>query len=151
MTLAEKLSFSGRVLINKFAKKQQDGSSSNGLIQDKARVPIEKQHSSIIQCPASMALLFFLTVEALAIAAMESFIIYYHSMLFSHCKFSLETLGLGQIDLIYHGVFIATPIYKLFLYLDTLRQRNLFQLLILFLFGKRVSRGTVIVVYMARL
>lgn len=151
MTLAEKFNFSDRIQKYKAAKEnvrqkqqqqqqQQDGSSSNGLIEEKARAetgaPLEKQHPSIIQCQTSMALLFLLTVEALAIAVMESFIIYYHTMIFSHCGFSLQTLGLGQVDLIYHGIFIITPVYQLFLYLDTLRQRNSLQLLIPILFGK---------------
>jgi hypothetical protein len=141
MTLAEKLNLSNRLLKCKTATQkqqpdQQDGNSSNGLIGNKARATTEKLHLSMIQCPVSMTLLFFLTVEALAIAVIEGFIIYYHTMIFSQCKFSLKALGLGQMDLIYHGIFIITPIYKLFLYVDALRQRNSFQLLIFFLFGK---------------
>jgi hypothetical protein len=95
-----------------------------------------QQVSNIMQSPTSMALLFILTLEAILTVVMESFVIYYHSMIFAQCIFSLNTLGLSQADLIYHGIFIATPIYQLFLYIDTLRQRNIFQLFTLLLFGK---------------
>ncbi|OAD03667.1 hypothetical protein MUCCIDRAFT_81648 [Mucor lusitanicus CBS 277.49] len=64
------------------------------------------QEKSIIHCPTSMVLLFILFVEALAITAMQGCIIYYHTLVFAQCVFSLRTLGLSQVDLIYHGILI---------------------------------------------
>ncbi|KAI9270131.1 hypothetical protein EDC94DRAFT_513163 [Helicostylum pulchrum] len=82
-----------------------------------------------------MTLLFVLTLETILVCITESFVIYYHSKIFAACQFSLNTIGLGQADFIYHGLYMATPIYQLCLYLDTLRQRNVFQLFTLVLFG----------------
>lgn len=94
------------------------------------------QEKSIIHCPTSMVLLFILFVEALAITAMQGCIIYYHTLVFAQCVFSLRTLGLSQVDLIYHGILIMAFVYQVFLYMDCLRQRNVFQLMILLLYGK---------------
>lgn len=89
----------------------------------------------ISQYPICMGLLLILTLEVILIAITESFVILYHSTVFSQCELSLETLGLAQADLIYHGIYIISPIYQLFLYLDALRQRNIFQLFTVILFG----------------
>lgn len=96
----------------------------------------QSQSAPIIQCPTSMALLFVLTLETVSVCIMESFILYYHSKIFAACPFSLNTMGLGQADFIYHGLYMAAPVYQLSLYLDTLRQRNVFQLFTLMLFGE---------------
>lgn len=94
------------------------------------------QDKHITHCPTSMALLFILTVEAIAVTAMEGCIIYYHALIFAHCNLSLRTLGLSQVDLVHHGIFAMSFIYQVFLYMDSLRQRNVFQLMILLLYGK---------------
>ncbi|KAF1798765.1 hypothetical protein FB192DRAFT_1288873 [Mucor lusitanicus] len=56
---------------------------------------------------------------------MQGCIIYYHTLVFAQCVFSLRTLGLSQVDLIYHGILIMAFVYQVFLYMDCLRQRNL--------------------------
>lgn len=94
-----------------------------------------QEQLKITQYPACMGLLLILTLEVILIAITESFVILYHSTVFSQCEFSLNTLGLAQADLIYHGIYIISPIYQLFLYLDALRQRNIFQLFTVILFG----------------
>ncbi|KAI8646434.1 hypothetical protein BD408DRAFT_325590, partial [Parasitella parasitica] len=76
-----------------------------------------------------------LLVEALAMTAMEGYIVYYHTLIFAHCDLSLRTLGLSQADLVYHGIFIMSFVYQLFLYMDSIRQRNVFQLIMLLLYG----------------
>lgn len=111
----------------KFADNEGDGTPKQ------TQYPQEK---SIIHCPASMVLLFILCLEALAITAMEGCIIYYHTLVFAHCNLSLRTLGLSQVDLIYHGMLIMAFVYQVFLYMDSLRQRNVFQLMTLLLYGK---------------
>lgn len=94
------------------------------------------QDKDIIYCHTSMALLVILAVEAIAVTAMEGCIIYYHTLIFAHCNLSLRTLGISQIDLVYHGIFIMSFIYQVFLYMDSLRQRNVLQLMIVLLYGK---------------
>ncbi|KAG1644876.1 hypothetical protein G6F44_002391 [Rhizopus delemar] len=47
----------------------------------------------------------------------------------------MAMFGFEQTDYIYHGIFIFASVYQLFLYIDALRQRNIFQLLALILFG----------------
>ena len=86
--------------------------------------------------PVSMALLFILCMEVVLLAITESFIIFYHTAVFAQCQFTLKTLGLAQADLIYHGIFIISPIYQLFLYMDALRQKNTIQLLTFIVFGE---------------
>ncbi|KAL9539921.1 hypothetical protein MBANPS3_009984 [Mucor bainieri] len=124
-------------------KKQQPLNNSNSkLAQDAASIEKDTpkqtqypQEKSIIHCPASMVLLFILFVEALAVTAMQGCVIYYHTLVFAQCDFSLRTLGLSQVDLIYHGILIMAFVYQVFLYMDCLRQRNVFQLMILLLYG----------------
>ncbi|KAI7892018.1 uncharacterized protein EV154DRAFT_419343 [Mucor mucedo] len=94
-----------------------------------------EEADTLMQCPTSMVLLFILSLEAVLVSIIEGFIIYFHSMVFAQCKFTLDTLGFGQADLIYHGIFIMAPIYQLFLYLDALRQRNIIQLFALIIFS----------------
>ncbi|KAI8975239.1 hypothetical protein BDF20DRAFT_810162, partial [Mycotypha africana] len=84
----------------------------------------------------SVIILVLLVAEAIAIVIMESFIIFYHSAMFSQCQLTLVAIGLSQVDLIYHGLFAITPIYQILLYLDALHQRNTIHILILILFGK---------------
>lgn len=114
-------------------KLAQDATSIENDTQKQAQYPQEK---SVIHCSASMVLLFILLVEALAMAAMQGCIIYYHTLVFAQCDLSLRTLGLSQADLIYHGILIMAFVYQVFLYMDCLRQRNVFQLMILLLYGK---------------
>ncbi|KAI7902446.1 uncharacterized protein BX663DRAFT_511103 [Cokeromyces recurvatus] len=121
---------------NRFYRKHQakDGEEAEKHLTrttESYQVPIH----SMIQNPIAMAVLFLLAVETIAIIIMESFIIYYHTSIFIQCDFTLQTLGLGQLDLIYHAIFITVPIYQIFLYLDSLRQRNTVSLLTLLLFG----------------
>lgn len=106
---------------------------SEGVAPTQIQYP---QDRNIIHCPTSMALFFILTVEALVVTAMEGCIIYYHTLIFARCNLSLRTLGLSQVDLVYHGIFVMSFIYQVFLYMDSLRQRNVFQLMILLLYGK---------------
>lgn len=114
------------------SKKNGENQRNSG---DRTVNMIQKESDSMTQCPTSMALLFILSLVAILVSITEGFIIFYHSMIFAQCKFSLITLGLGQADLIYHGIFIMAPIYQLALYLDALRQRNIIQLFTLILFG----------------
>lgn len=97
-----------------------------------------QETDTLMQCPTSMVLLFILSLETILVSIIEGFIIYYHSMVFAQCKFTLDTLGFGQADLIYHGIFIMAPIYQLFLYLDALKQRNIVQLFTLMVFSKSI-------------
>lgn len=114
--------------IFKFRNNTGDGNTTS--------VKVPQESNTLTQCPTSMALLFILCLVPILVTITEGFIIFYHSMIFAECEFSLNTLGLGQADLIYHGIFIMAPIYQLSLYLDILRQRNIIQLFTLILFGK---------------
>ncbi|KAI9485824.1 MAG: hypothetical protein EXX96DRAFT_21304 [Benjaminiella poitrasii] len=122
-------------MTSKFRTAKKDSSEE----EDRAEMASyrEEQSGSMIQNPTAMAVFFLLVVETIAIIVMQSFIIYYHTTIFVQCDFTLQTLGLSQLDLIYHAIFIATPIYQIFLYLDALRQRNVFQLFTLAIFGKK--------------
>lgn len=115
------------------SKNAQDATSIEKDTQKQTQYPQEK---SIIHCSASMVLLFILFVEAFAITAMQACIVYYHTLVFVQCDLSLRTLGLSQVDLIYHGILIMAFVYQVFLYMDCLRQRDVFQLMILLLYGK---------------
>jgi hypothetical protein len=80
-------------------------------------------------------LLGSLVSEIAALAILESFVIYYDILIHSPCKIDMAMFGFEQTDYIYHGILIFASVYQLFLYLDALRQRNIFQLLALILFG----------------
>lgn len=80
-------------------------------------------------------LLGSLVSEIAALAILESFVIYYDILIHSPCKIDMAMFGFEQTDYIYHGIFIFASVYQLFLYIDALRQRNIFQLLALILFG----------------
>lgn len=125
----------GKEVIGQDEKKAQEAKGSTDC-QQHLPPSTQEQHLNITQYPICMALLFILVLEAILVAVTESFVIFYHSSAFAQCEFSLNTLGLAQVDLIYHGIYIITPIYQLFLYLEALRQRNIFQLFTVLLFGK---------------
>ncbi|GAN08120.1 hypothetical protein MAM1_0190c07627 [Mucor ambiguus] len=86
--------------------------NATSIINDIPKQPQYPQEKSIIHCPASMVLLFVLFVEALAITSMQGCIIYYHTLVFAQCNLSLRTLGLSQVDLIYHGILIMAFVYQ---------------------------------------
>lgn len=118
--------------------KIEDNNNKIIMIKEAEEEEEKQLPANMMQNPTSMALLFLLALEAVLVTVMESFVIYYHSMIFAQCQLNLVSLGLSQADLIYHGLFIVAPIYQLFLYMDTLKQRNIFQLFTLLLFGKFV-------------
>lgn len=106
------------------------GDGRNNIVKER------HETDTLMQCPTSMVLLFILSLEAILISITEGFIIFFHTMVFAQCKLTLNTLGIGQADLIYHGIFIMGPIYQLSLYLDALQQRNIIQLFTLIIFSK---------------
>lgn len=99
----------------------------------------DEEKTSPLRIPVSMFILILLIVESIAITIMQGFVIHYHSLIFAHCHFTLESLGIATSDLISHGIYVITPIYQIFLYIDAVNQRNVFQLLMLLLFGTCIN------------
>lgn len=75
-----------------------------------------------------------ITLQALLVCSLESYVVYQHLGLVSNCSLTTVGEGISTSDLIYHGLFMAAQIFQIILALDALHQRNTAQLYALVLF-----------------